>query len=90
MGKYINLEICQDENGQTFVNCHIATKIYDDSIIYTLDFHKELNYRYKKGHTKIDAFLWDKYDKNLFTYANNSVGSLVEKYLESCKSDRKR
>lgn len=90
MGKLINMELCQDDNGVVFVNCHIATKTYDDSIIYSLDFHTEPNYRYKKGFTKIDDYIWDKYEKNLFTYSNNSVGSMVEKYLDGCKTDRKR
>lgn len=83
--KLIQLELCESDNNTLFVNCHFATKTYDDSIIYTLEFYNDRKHRYKKGYTKIDSIIWDKYEKNLFTYANNSVGSLVDKYVESCK-----
>lgn len=84
--KLVNLEICQTEDESTiFINCHYATRTYSDSVIYSLDFHFENNYRYKKGITKIDRYIWDKYDQNLFTYSDNSVGDVVEKFVDSCK-----
>lgn len=83
--KLINLEVCGTEDDTIFVNCHIATKLYDDSVVYSLGFYTEPNRRYKMGHTTIDKFIWDRYEKNLFTYADNTVGSLIEKYVEICK-----
>ena len=83
--KLINLEICETENGQTFINCHPATRTYDDSIIYSLDFSTDIGHRYMMGYNKIDAFIWEKYKRNLFTYSSNSVGSIVERYVEICK-----
>jgi hypothetical protein len=83
--KLINVEICANEDGSTFCNCHYATNLYDDSIVYTLDFSLDRNYRYRFGYTIVDKFIWDCYDKNLFTYSDNTVGSLVEKYVEICK-----
>lgn len=82
--KLVNLEICQSEEGTMFINCHYATKTYEDSIIYSLDFSTDLTHRYRFGITKVDKFIWKKYEQNLFTYADNSVGSLVEKYVEVC------
>jgi hypothetical protein len=82
--KYISLELCQSED-IIFVNCHLATQIYDDSIIYSLSEPKTARDRYKTGFTKMDKYIFDKYKKNLFRYADNSVGSLVEKYLQECK-----
>lgn len=83
--KLINLEICGTEDDTIFINCHYATNLYDDSIVYTLDFSTDRNYRYRFGETKIDEFIWDCYEKNLFTYSDNTVGSLVEKYVDNCK-----
>lgn len=82
--KLINLEICESEEGTVFVNCHLATKTYDDSVIYSLDFSTDLNHRYRFGVTMVDKFIWKKYEQNLFTYSDNSVGSLVEKYVDTC------
>lgn len=83
--KLINLEICQTPDGVRFVNCHFATNTYDDSVIYTLDFSTDRNYRYAFGITKVDKYLWDFYSKNLFTYSDNTVGSLVEKFVDNVK-----
>lgn len=83
--KLINLEICESVEGTRFINCHYATNLYDDSIVYTLDFSTDLNYRYMFGITKTDKYIWNKYKQNLFTYADNSVGSLIEKFVENCK-----
>lgn len=86
--KLINLEVCSNDDDMLFVNCHYATQTYDDSIIYSLDFHMERNYRYKKGFTIPDKFIWDCFDKNKFTYADNTVGALVDKYVELCRTMR--
>lgn len=83
--KLIQLEICQKENESIFINCHPATNTYEDSVIYTLDFSTDRNYRYMFGITEIDRFIWEKYKRNLFTYSDNTVGSLVEKYVEICR-----
>ena len=83
--KLVNLEICIDPvYERPFVNCHYATKTYDDSVIYTLDFNLDKRYRYKLGVSKLDRYIWDLYARNLFTYADNSVGSLIERYYELC------
>ena len=79
--KYISLDICESEEGKIFINCHLATKIYEDSIIYSLDFSLDKLHRYGRGKTKKDKWVFDKYDNNLFTYSDNSIGSLVEKYM---------
>ena len=82
--KYIALELCQ-HNDIIFVNCHFATQVYDDSIIYSLKEPQTARDRFKTGHTKLDKYIFEKYKRNLFKYADNTVGSLVEKYLNVCK-----
>ena len=83
--KLINLEICESIEGTIFINCHLATKTYDDSVIYTLEFFTDQRrYRYQFGITSVDKFIWNKYKQNLFTYSDNSIGSLVEKFVIGC------
>lgn len=84
--KLINVEICGREDGVTFCNCHYANQVYDDSVIYSLDYPADHRYRYKFGYTVVDKFIWSEiYSKNLFTYADNTVGSLVDKFVEMCQ-----
>jgi hypothetical protein len=84
--KLIALEICQTEDEDNiFINCHPATQTYDDSVIYSTEFTTDRNGRYLFGHTKIDKFIWEKYRRNLFTYSDNSVGALVDRFVEICK-----
>lgn len=83
--KLIQLEICESENGRIFINCHPATNLHNDSIVYTLEFSTDRNYRYMFGITEIDRFIWNKYKENLFTYSNNTIGSIIEKYVDNCR-----
>ena len=83
----INLYKC-DELG-LYVTCHKATKFYDDSIIYTLDNIKSHQERYSLGYTKIDKLLFNLWKRNKWYYSNNSVGLIVEKYVNACKSDNR-
>ncbi len=81
--KFISLELCQ-LNDIIFVNCHLATRIYEDSIIYSLSEPTTARDRYKTGFTKKDKYVFDKYKKNLFRYSDNTVGSLVDKFMMEC------
>ena len=84
--KLINLEICESIEGTIFINCHPATKTYDDSVIYSLEFSFDKMHRYKLGKTLVDKFIWNKYKENQFTYSDNTIGNLVEKYVDNCTS----
>ena len=96
-GKLINMEICQtippDDKyeleyyeDQIFINLHPATKTYDDSVIYTLDADVyDSRKRFKFGMMDFDKWLWGKYNQNLFTYADNTTGALVDKYIQMGK-----
>ena len=95
--KLINMEICQtlppDDKfemnyyeDQIFINLHPATKTYEDSVIYTLDADVyDSRKRFKFGMMDFDKWLWGKYNQNLFTYADNTTGALVDKYIQMGK-----
>lgn len=81
--KLVNLEVCEDkETGSQFVNCHYATKTYDDSVIYTIDFNLDRRYRNRFGWSRLDQWIWEKFKIDKFTYSDNSVGALIERYYE--------
>ena len=82
--KLLRLEFCIHEL-TLFVNVHLATRTYSDSIIYNLDFDLDKNHRYGFGFDKGDKLIWDLYKKNLFTYADNTIGELVESYVKECR-----
>lgn len=83
--KLVNLELVQNEIGLV-VNCHWATKTYDDSIIYSLGEIRRPRDRYKFGHRRIDKIIWNCYVLNRFYYSTNDVGTLVENYINEAKA----
>jgi hypothetical protein len=81
-GKLIQMEICEELNEHfMFINCHPATKTYDDSVIYSLEIKDDRRRKYGFGFTKKDNFLWSFYERGLFRYSDNSTGDLIENYI---------
>ena len=89
--KLVNMEVCLDtENGVNFINCHYATKTYDDSVIYSMEFNLDKRYRNGFGFTRGDNYIWEKFKRDRFTYADNSVGALIERYYEIARKQKFR
>ena len=96
-GKLVNMEICQTVDPGTesaeeyyedrfFINLHMATKTYPDSVIYSVEDHvTDSRYKYKFGDNKKDRWIWTQYNKNLFVYSDNTVGALADKYIQIAK-----
>lgn len=86
--------LCQCEvveiNGDMFTFIHQKTTPLKDGtndLIYTLDFHYELNYNrniYKPQNTLQKRLLWF-FDTNRVFYQNNEIGDIVNNYLKLCK-----
>ena len=78
----LHLELKRSDELGLFVNCHIANKTYDDSIIYCMD-NTLTNKReyYPWGTRKIDKLLWNLLKLNKWYYATNLEGSLIETYV---------
>lgn len=76
----VNLEIHISEKYGYIVRVHKATKLYEDSIIYTMDEIEDKRFRKGKGYSKVDAFLWNLLYKDKWHYANNSMKNFVDKY----------
>lgn len=64
--------------------CYVtpATRIYDDSIIFTADDIRSRNYLFGFGSGKEPAcVIWDIYKKGLFFYAHNGAGCFLAAYI---------
>lgn len=85
--KYVNLEIVHNDMG-IVINAHWSKRIYDDSIVYTLEPIYDKRYKYKLGdpaHSKIDNIIARLIRSNKIYYSTNDVGSFVTSYINSCK-----
>lgn len=88
-GYLLNLELHFSADIGMFVKCHIANKIYDDSIIYNMDsVITSKNQRYKFGKSKVDKLYIDLLNANKWYYATNLEGSLVDNYVNNAQKIR--
>lgn len=86
--------LCQCEvveiNGEMFTFIHQKTTPLKDEtndLIYTLDFHYELNYNRnicKPQNTLQKRLLWF-FETNRVFYQNNEIGDIINNYLKLCK-----
>lgn len=84
--RLINLEIRFCDELGLYVYCHKATRVYDDSIIYTNDsIIKNKQYRFLFGSTNLDKKIFTLYNQNKWYYQNNTIGSQVNNYIQTSK-----
>lgn len=88
--RYINLELCRNDNDGLHVVAHFATQgPKKDSTIYSMGLMMDWRYRYKLGHDKADKLIWTLYERKKFFYTSNAVGAVVEKYYQTAKEYRR-
>ena len=80
----VRLELMRSTKYGYHVRIQKATKIYPDSIIYTMDEIEDARYRHSKGYSKVDRFLWDLLAKDKWHYRTNSQKNFVDKYNLIC------
>lgn len=88
--KYVNLEIVSNHLGLC-IHAHWSKKVYDDSVIYTLDPIYDKRYRYKLGTPStntLDKLVNDLIKTNKLYYVTNDVGSFMSSYFTACKLPR--
>lgn len=81
--KFLQIEIALSNVGVVGLvhNTNNPLLKYDDCIVYTnMDIHYPQE-RYRFGSRTLDNFLWSLYKQNKFYYANNFVGSVLDKYV---------
>lgn len=79
----VAVELWHSEKYGYHCRVHRATKIYDDSVIYTRDEVRDKRYRQGYGYSKVDQWLWDLLDRGLWHFATNSQKNFVDKYIEA-------
>lgn len=79
----VAVELWHSEKYGYHCRVHRATKIYDDSVIYTRDEVRDKRYRQGYGYSKVDQWIWDLLDRGLWHYATNSQKNFVDKYIEA-------
>ena len=75
------IELWESEKYGLFCRVHKAPRVYDDSIIYTMDMIEDSRFRKSRGWSKVDAFLWGLLRHDKWHYANNSMKNFVDKYV---------
>ena len=84
--RLINLELRQCDELGIYIYAHKATRLYDDSIIYTNEYMiEDRRHRFLFGHTKMDKHIFTLYNQNKFYYQNNTIGSQVNNYIQTSK-----
>lgn len=76
----ICIELCYSDKYGHHIRAHKATRLYDDSIVYTMDLIEDKRYRKGRGWSKYDRFIWDLLKRDMWHYATNSVKNFVDKY----------
>lgn len=76
----MNLEIGTSEKYGFVVRMHKATRLHEDSIIYTMDEIEDKRFRKGHGYSRVDAFIWDLLRRDKWHYANNSCKNFIDKY----------
>lgn len=76
-GKLLALDIVLYDDIGICINCHKATRTYEDSIIYSLDEPKDKRYRYYLGQgDRIDRFLVKMVQMHHIRFQNNACGTI--------------
>lgn len=80
----VRLELMRSEKYGFHVRVQKATKIYDDSVIYTMDEIEDERFRHSKGHSNVDRFIWALLAYDKWHYRTNSQKNFIDKYLLIC------
>lgn len=85
----LQLDIVNTTDRGLIINCHECTKVYKDSVIFTLGEIRENNQIYGIGKNNPYAgLIWKLYEQNKFYYDSNESGSLVKNYLKQYRQSK--
>ena len=90
--EFVRVKICVDDIRGLHARIHVATKIYEDSVVLSLDtavIQKDARYQYGFGYSKKLKNLFNKLieQKRLY-FSTNEVGALFYEYLRQYKISR--
>lgn len=85
-GQYMKLAVVNNPDIGMCVYCTPATKIYNDSVIFTADDVKDRRYVFGFGKGYPVNVIWKLYQAGLFFYAHNAAGCFVQAYVSYAQS----
>lgn len=85
-GRLIKLQVVKSPQHGLCVHAIPATKLYDDSIIFTADDLSDDRYLFCFGTGTGVGFVWDLYLQGRFRYAHNEAGAFIKSYVSYAKS----
>ena len=80
----VNIELHRSGKYGYICRIHKATRVHEDSVIYTMDMVEDKRYRKGKGYSRVDAFIWGLLRQDRWHYATNSQKNFVDKYVSIC------
>lgn len=84
LGDLLRLTICRPEKMGTICLVTPATRLYDDSRIFTCGEIYDKRYIYKCGDSKAGySIFWRLYKKNKWYFATNEAGELVQSFIDA-------
>lgn len=83
--KLLALDFVEYPDKGLYINCHKASKTYDDSIIYTLSELKDSRYRFAlgSGNDNLSKFVLKMVKMNRIKFANNTCGTLFYNHIRT-------
>lgn len=76
-GKYLALDLVEYEDIGICINCHNATRTYEDSIIYSLSEPKDKRYRFYMGQgDNLDRLICRLVNNHKIRFQNNACGTI--------------
>ena len=88
--RLLALDIVNYENIGVCINCHKASRTYEDSIIYSLAEPKDKRYRYYMGNgDNLDKFIVTLIQNHRIKFQNNTCGTMFYNHFNMKEAKRR-
>ena len=84
---YIALDVILYDD-DFYIYCHKKTKLYDDTIIYSIDATYDKRKRFCFGSKKYDRKIWNLIKQNKIFYGTNRDGMLLDAYIKQANKEK--
>lgn len=85
-GKYYRCDVAMKDGDELpMIEVHRASKIYNDSVIFTLDNMSDSRYIHALGYTRSHQKFWKLLKRNRFYYDSNETGDFIERYYNKAR-----
>lgn len=86
LGRYYRCDVAIAENFDLpIIECHKATKIYSDSIVFTMDNMTDARYIHALGYARSHKNFWMTYRANQWYFDSNETGDVIERFYAQAR-----